>query len=831
MFKKFFILGMLAMLIACAWFPWGDGISTPVPTPEQETPLSAQTPPGPELPAFDVDLTRPFAAERMPPDEGPVTLKAWQPEPYAGTDFSLPLDLEEVANAEVLAGLTEAQRAFLERNGFVVIHSQEEQFGDIRVQTTRKTGQPYYLTTDAAFHALHLLFDELLKALERQYFRPQMVAITSATLQEVQDIAAQARGTSLEAEAGQAVAYLSVALRLFDSQAQIDAAQADLVARQVEQILAADGRAKSTLFPEFEDDYGAYKPVGHYAGDPELEAYFRGMTWYGRMHFLLDDPENPDFIPSRVPLIVTLALRRAQIDGSPAAQVWGDMYETLNFVVGPSDDAGPLEYAVLMDTVYGSNQDAQDLADDQRWEDFLMHSDQLPAPQINSLFVDSTIDLAPGKGWRFMGQRFTLDGLVFQNMIFDRVQARPDGTQRDFPSGLDVMAAFGSESAYRTLEDLGETDYPNYAEQMTTMQQAVESQPEAQWLGRFYDAWLYAFFPLLEQKQAAFPTYMQTGAWAYKDLNTALGGWAELKHDTILYTKMPEGAGGGGPPMSDPAPSYVEPNPQAFYRMAYMSQALADGLEVRLFMYSLEGDLGTGLSVDRYRGGLKELGIRFETLGDIAARQLAGEPLLEEDIWAITDCLGMIECMNQDTGYNIPTGEMPKPPVIAAVSGAVDEVLEVGVGWVDRLYVIVPLEAGMQAAQGGVFSYYEFRQPRSQRLTDEEWREMLSGSGAPALPAWASNFVLPGGEPVEPLAFRVGDVYIITESGDELNVRERPSLQSDVQRVLQFDEYIEITDGPVDADGYTWWQLSLPGGDVLGWAVEDQEWYERSYLP
>ncbi|MCJ7433819.1 MAG: DUF3160 domain-containing protein [Anaerolineales bacterium] len=805
-------------------------VPSPTATPPQMQPVSPDGSSGPALTPFEVDLTRPFAVELSTGE--PVTLQAWEAKPYASTEISLPVDLEQVANAAVLNGLTDAQRAFLERNGFVVIHSQEEQFGDIRVSTARRTGQSYYLTTDAAFHALHLLFDELLKALEHQYFRPQMANITAATLQEAQDIAEQLQGTSLEAEAGQAVAYLSVALKLFDPQAQTDASQSELVARQVEQILAAGGRDYSALFPDFEDDYGAYKPVGHYAGDPELEAYFRGMTWYGRMHFLLDDPDNPNFVPSRLPLIVTLGLRRAQINGDPAAQAWADIYKTLNFVIGPSDDAGPLEYAELMDAVYGTSHAAPDLADDQRWQAFLNQSKGLPAPQINSLFIDSTLVLSSDKGWRFMGQRFTLDGLVFQNMIFDRVQKRPDGEQRDFPSGLDVMAAFGSSLALSTLEDLGETNYPNYSAQMTKMQQAVESQPEAQWLGRFYDAWLYSFFPLLKQKDASFPAYMQTKAWSFKDLNTALGSWAELKHDTILYTKMPEGAGGGGPPMSAPGPSYVEPNPVAFYRMAYMSRALGSGLEQRLFLYSpSEEDLGSGLSVDQYVSNMYSLGDKFEAFGDIAAKELAGEPLTEDENWIITDCLGMIECMNQESPYNLPAGEMPKPPIIAAVSGAQDKVLEVGIGWVDRLYVVLPLEDQMQVAQGGVFSYYEFLQPRDQRLTDEEWREKLSGGQAPSLPAWAANFVLPGGEPTEWLAFRVGDVYIITESGDELNVRESASTQSAVLRVLQFDDYIEITDGPVMADGYIWWQVAEPSGKTLGWAVEDQDWYERSYLP
>lgn len=803
-----------------------------VPTQLASTQPSATTDTLPPLPPIAIDWTKPFGGKLDTGDS--LTLSTWVPQPYTGKTISLPFRLEQMANVHVLDGLTAAQKTFLAQNGFVVIHSQEAQFGDIRVETAQQTGQPYYLTTDAAFHALHLLFDDMLKAIEREYFRPQMLAITQAALQEVRADLPSVRGTSIEAETRQALAYLSVALKLFDPTASIDPSVADPVSRQVDQIAAAGGRGRSVIFPDFVDDYGAYKPVGHYAGDPDLEAYFRGMTWFGRMHFRLQDPENPDFAPSRLPLIVTLALRRAQIENQPASDVWASTHETLTFVIGPSDDAGPLEYAALMDSVYGNTPTLQDLADDGRWREFLSRSNQLPAPQINSLFVRSTIDLASEKGWRFMGQRFTLDGLIFQNVIFDRVREQADGTRRELPSGLDVMAAFGSSPALTELGKQGVTSFPNYSDQMTKMQQAVLAQPEAQWLGRFYDGWLYSFLPVVQPKDASYPPHMRTSAWGYKDLNTALGSWSELKHDTILYTKMPEMAGGGGPPMSGPAPSYVEPNPVVFYRMAYMAQMLSCGLQDRVlyqpcsldnFGFRPEGASG-------YVSGMFALGDRFKTLGNIAAKELAGQPLSEEDNDAITDCLGMIECVNLATDYNRPQSEMPKVPIIAAVSGAKKRVLEVGVGNVDRIYVAVPLEGQWQVAQGGVFSYYEFAQPRDQRLTDDEWRAKLAGNEV-ALPAWAANFVLTGGQPKEWLAFRKGDIYMINEAGNNLNVRDSASLKGAVATTLKTGEYVEIIDGPVVADGYIWWNIKWLNysSEPTGWAIENQQWYVRSYLP
>jgi hypothetical protein len=763
-----------------------------------------------------------------------LTLTAWTAPSGPAKGIALPLSLDQVANVHALDGLTDEQKAFLLKNGFVAMHSQEVQFGDIRVETSQRFGQPYYVTTDAAFHALHLLFDDLLKAAEREHFRSQMIAITQATLEQVRADLTQVQGTPLEAETQQALAYLSVALKLFDPTTQVDASVADVVSKQVDQIMAAGGRAKSALFPDFEDDYGAYLPVGHYAGDTDLEAYFRGMTWYGRMHFRLADPDNPSFKPSRLPLIVTLALRRAQVEGQPASDAWASLHKTLTFVVSPSDDAGPLEYTALMDQVYGDHATLQDLADAARWQDFLSRSDQLPVPQINSLFVVSTVDLAPEKGWRFMGQRFTLDGLVLQNVIFDKVKPKTDGERRELPSGLDVMAAFGSSPALQELEKQGATGFPNYSDQMSKMQQAVQAQPADQWLGRFYDGWLYAFLPVVQAKQAAYPPYMQTSAWSYKDLNAALGSWAELKHDTILYTKMPEGAGGGGPPMSGPAPSYVEPNPQAFYRMSYIARSLACGLQNLILQEPCVPGEGGMYSTDvtGFINGMSGLGGRLQSLGDIAAKQLAGQPVSEDDNYLITGCLGMIECMNTDTGYNIPTSKMPEVPVIAAVTGAQNSVLEVGVGKVDRIYVVVPLEGRWEVAQGGIFSYYEFSQPRDQRLTDEAWREKLAG-GSVEQPAWASNFVLPGGTSSKHLFFRKGDVYIITKAGDKLNMRDRPSKSGTLLQQLHTDDYVEIVDGPVQADGYTWWKFQLDSWSTdqkpTGWAVEDQEWYIRSY--
>jgi hypothetical protein len=828
--KRIVISTLVLLLLACQF-------STPKPTTEPGPPVAitaamptaappkagqpspAPTSAAPSQPSLVSGTNRPFAQ---------VELSHWQPAAYAGKDYRLQLDLKQLGNQGVIASLTAEEQAFLAKNGFVVIHSQEAQFRDIRKEMVT-TGQPYFLSTDAAFHALHITFDETLKALEREQLSSQMVAMLRAVLGELNAYLPQTKGTAIEADARLALGYTAVAIRLFDPEqaSRLDPDLEALVTKQVNQVMTGGGFAPSVLIPGFEDDYGAYKPVGHYAGDPALENYFRGMTWLGRVSFPLANAKDPNFQPSRAPLIITLALRNARTADKSAAESWSQINEILTFLIGESDDPGPLQYSAIMDKVYGAQASLPDLAKDSLWQSFLQQANALPAPQISSVQTGSLNNMAAELGWRFMGQRFVLDASILQNLVYDKV-GTPE-KKRLLPSGLDVMDALGSPAAAQALEKAGETGYQNYAQQMSRLQQTIQNQTETQWLSRFYSGWLYAFIPQTAIKDASYPTFMSSQAWGYKDLNSALGSWAELKHDTALYTKMPEGRGGGGPPGSAPPPIYIEPAPDVFYRLAYIAQSVTDGLALRGIESGGITYSGEALSLDQLLTGIKGLAEDFKIYGDMAAKELAGIPFSDDDLENIAWTLGPLErAVEMTEEYGESGVSMPPSPVVAAVAGSGDQILEVAVGNVDRIYVVAPLEGTLEVAQGGVFSYYEFAQPRSDRLTDEEWRQRLA-SKPPASPAWASNFLFSGGKTRQVLAFRIGDVYKITPAGDDLNVRQSPSKKATVVSKLTRDMYITITDGPVKADGYTWWKIQYAmGGETLGWVVEQQDWYERA---
>ncbi len=775
---------------------------------------------------------KPVSNDFPVPDDGFGTtpLKEWTESPYTPRGDELPVNLEMVENPEVTTGLTKDQMALLTKNGFTVVHTSEEQFADIRENVAEYYGQPYYLSTDAAFHALHTNFDALLKQLEKTILRDEAIAIVSTALDDLLQDAGTVGDEPIKGDIQLAVDYLAVARILLGEDPSMPQDIYKRVKPQVDQVLSASGRAQSVLIPEFEDDYGAYKPVGHYAGDPELESYFRGMTWLGRVAFKFRDVENETFQPSRVPLIISRTMRQND-------KIWSrylKFMETLTFIVGPTDDAGPVEVLALMDTVFGPNTSLKDLTDENLWRIFLSKIDGLPQPQINSTFANTTLALKAERSWRLMGQRFTLDGLMFQNLIFDKVGSMDN--KREFPSGLDVMAVMGSNAALEAQKKAGEDQYAHYLSQVDKLAGYVRSQKPEDWLGTFYSGWLYTFIPQVQSKGEAFPPLMRTFEWQNREANSALGSWAELKHDTALYAKMPEFMGGGGPPASPAPPGYVEANPNVFYRLAYIALALKEGLEYRGYISSAESQplagAGTELSfMDLWRG-LDSLAIQYARLGDIAAKELKGEELTEDDRERIMAPLGKLEnyvAISRRTGQDL---RLSPVPVIAAVSGAQNEILEAGVGYVDRIYVVVPVNGKLYVAQGGVFSYYEFRQPRSNRLTDEQWRLELDGGTVELLP-YTTTYLKSGGKPVNVVAFRVGDIYIINEQGGNppLNLRSESSKSSAVLQTLEKDTYIEIVDGPKMADNLTWWKIKVlfTLQDIEGWVAGNPEWYDRAH--
>jgi hypothetical protein len=679
----------------------------------------------------------------------------FKPSPIEGAPamFHEPIS-PELVNVLVPFAISSDQFIRLGQNGVVVSPGVEKEFYTV-YEKARYDNVPIFVTSDSLLHSYHLIFDKVLRTAERQAFAPLLGELNKAMLAQTDAQYQALQGTAWEEAARRAVAFVGVGATLLDPQTAVPDYAQELVQGEVALIEAAAGIQPSPLFPglEYGEDYTQYIPRGHYTLSEELKAYFKSMMWYGRMTFRLKtrDPEVGRE-ETRAALLVVQALRNAEVNGRPALEAWRDLYDPTAFLVGRSDDLTAFQYQAVIDSVYGENPALQEVVDEALLTTFIEEAERLPPPRILGLVISENEDeVEATKGFRFMGQRFVPDAYIFRQLIWRNVGTSENS--RQLPMGLDVMAAMGSDRAYEILTDLGEVNYVNYPEQMAKMQAWTASLTADEWTETLYNGWLYTLQPLLAIPGEGYPEFMQSDAWLDKQLNSTLGSWTELKHDTILYAKQAYaelGGGGYNPPLPKEAQGYVEPVPEFYARLSALAAMTRDGLQSR------------GLIEEKDANSLERIIRLADAFQMMSEKELRGEPLTAEEAELIRFYGGELEHLvmaSGDTPDEDPAAqpfmdEDPQAAVVADVATAPDyirdgvpdpTVLEEGVGRIDEIYVVVPAVADdgsvfLQVAKGGVFSYYEFPWPAEDRLTDEKWRQMLDDGEAPDRPSWNGTF-------------------------------------------------------------------------------------------
>jgi hypothetical protein len=68
-----------------------------------------------------------------------------------------------------------------------------------------------------------------------------------------------------------------------------------------------------------------------------------------------------------------------------------------------------------------------------------------------------------------------------------------------------------------------------------------------------------------------------------------------------------------------------------------------------------------------------------------------------------------------------------------------NQVLEEAIGIPAEIFVIANVDGKDKVCLGVAYSYYEFKQPMSDRLTDEKWRSMVEKNKQPPIPKWIED--------------------------------------------------------------------------------------------
>lgn len=651
-------------------------------------------------------------------------------------------NLSNVTNKDLFS-FSPAAGKLLAQNGFVVVASKDhrEFFPLYEVNRYAAVPVPNFVTTDAMLHNYHLYFSHLLRTLEKDRLCSELQTLTVSMLAGSEQQYGDLKGTAWENAAKRNVAFFAVATRMLDPTAGVPS----YVQREVEQELQLIAEHRDTMRPSpvmnmgqpaddplavLNEDYTQYIPRGHYATSDDLRSYFKTMMWYGRMTFRANNNDE-----TRSAALITLLLNRDKDFAS-----WNRIYEPTNFFVGKSDDLGFLQYRELLGKIYGNTPTLNQLTgDNNKWTAFEAAVDKLQPPAINSIPVFDE-NIQPDreqaiKGFRLMGQRFTIDASIFQRLVYREVGENSAGERRMLPKGLDIPAAMGSEAAYAILDSAGQTGYARYPENMRKLQTYLASLDTATWTQNLYWSWLHTLAPLTEPKKQGYPSFMTNQAWTRKQLETYLGSWTELKHDTILYAKQVYAEMGGGDVNDDRG--YVEPNPVVFARLASLTQMTADGLESRGLLNENDKE-----SLER----MEELALKLKV---IAEKELVNQPLTDEEYDLIRGFGGDLEhfwleaLRDEGVDHRSAVAQNPASLIADVATNPAGEVLEEGTGYVSEIYAVVPVDGKLRIAKGGVYSYYEFPWPAQDRLTDQKWRSMLDEGQAPEQSAWVKSYAVP----------------------------------------------------------------------------------------
>ncbi|MDP3278713.1 MAG: DUF3160 domain-containing protein [Deltaproteobacteria bacterium] len=418
--------------------------------------------------------------------------------------------------------------------------------------------QPVYFSADAITNALHESFDTLITSVEKDALHP---ALTSA-LTQIRTQLSQAQGAALSEETRADLdTYLAITLSALTGQTQPIVANGDnaSVTSLTARINAGAGTATVQLLGvDRTVDFSQMQPRGHYTQDPTLQRYFRAVMWLGREGFRLVDVENAQRVLRRRQVSAALAMRALSSEETRAAI--NTLEQAITSFAGEPEALGMRDLDTLSARVAQAG-GLSALSDPQLLT--LLDDIRGVRPRVaTSMLVhpDDFVGTVPQPVyWSLTPQRYTPDSRVLSMVSYDRV----DGGRvpRMIPSPLDAaFGALGNDYALRLLAP--DLQRFGYATELETARVLIDAHEQGYWQGSMYASWMAALRTLSPRQSLAhtstLPVVMQSESWAKRLLNTQLAAWAEVRHDTVLYTAQSYST---IPGCSYPQ-AYVEPYPE-----------------------------------------------------------------------------------------------------------------------------------------------------------------------------------------------------------------------------------------------------------------------------
>jgi hypothetical protein len=630
-------------------------------------------------------------------------------------------------------GLDAGELTALSTNGFVISTRQAFPTMLRGYAAIYSEDLPVYVSADALLDSVHRAYDKMLASIERTVLIGDLDRLLSQMLQALPSVEAS------EATKADTETYLLVALSLLRQEAGTGAA-ADFVSSA----MAAGGIETVEFFggPRMLD-FSQFTPRGHYTESEEMMAYFRAMMWLGRIDLrLIETLSDGTQVFHRSQYESTLVLHELLRTADNLA-LWEGIDSVIRTFVGESDYMVVPEVELLVSDLGGlqSAWGATDAAVAQAIAQGRYGEQQI----MSHLMVnDGTVKTLPlNRSFLVFGQRYIVDSHVFSEVVYDRVE------ERWMPTPLDAaFAALGNNqaAALNSAELVGNVEY---ARALGKMRVLIDEHDDEFWSKNFYNLWVSSLRALSPAPDAeGMPAITKTEGWGLRMLNTQLGSWAQLRHDTLLYAKQSY----TGIPACEFPDAYVDPYPEFFAALRVYAEKGAELLP------GLARDEALAALIASYFDNLLTAST---ILGEMAEQQRSGVAPTAEQLAFINEAVRVEQQAVGCTTVEVPDGwyarlflypeeSIEQDLTIAdvhtqpadATGNIVGHVLHVGTSFPRLMVTTVDTCLGPRAYAGVVYSYHERVTTDFERLTDERWTQDVQAS-PPADVPWLGSVLAP----------------------------------------------------------------------------------------
>jgi len=512
--------------------------------------------------------------------------------------------------------------------------------------------------------------------------------------------------------------------------------------QEVRNIYQASGVSVSPLYGQYakdgevKTDYTQFTPRSHYTKSSLLRGYFRAMMYLGRNSYLLEKPEGISDA-----LLMAYLMACPGSDGQPLLKDWQKIMEITTFYAGYPDDTGYPEWRNFVVKVLGTAKFfPAEAVNPEVLTKISQHLGELRPPRILSDVIispsvpDQTKSdlLARTKAFRIFGQRFSFDGWILGRLSAgaEKTTVRLPST----PSALFIPAAMGDRVAREFAGAFLKQDAPPFSEgdvssfygELDTVAADLKKVKDIEWYGSVGSVWLKLLGTLSGTYGPGYPLYMQGKVFEVKQLQTFLGAYTELKHDTLLYVKQSFAEGGdGGDEEPPPVPKgFVEPN------LAFWQELQ------RLIAYTTTGFKKYGI----FKGELEEYGrltlfkerVNFYTA--LAVKELQGTPLSEAEYEQLRS-ENLSYLARPFVEGAILEEKEKRAGLIADIhtDALKGQILYEATGEPYFILALVGNEGVSRLTVGVAFNHYEFTGPLTSRYADADWQARVYAT-PPQLP-------------------------------------------------------------------------------------------------